>query len=81
MEFEDNTFDAVFCFEATCHAGKLVDVYREIARVLKPGGRFVDCAWTVTDLYDRQNPEHVKVHDDIVVSLFVRAVNFLKWIL
>ena len=68
MEFEDNTFDAAFCFEATCHAGKLVDVYREIARVLKPGSIFVDSDWTVTDSYDPQNPDHVKVHDDIVVS-------------
>lgn len=68
MEFEDNTFDGIFCFEATCHAGRLADVYKEIARVLKPGGVFVDCAWVVTDSYDPQNPEHVKVHDDIVVS-------------
>lgn len=66
MEFEDNTFDGIFCFEATCHAGRLADVYKEIARVLKPGGVFVDCAWVVTDSYDPQNPEHVKVHDDIV---------------
>ena len=67
MEFEDNTFDAVCCFEATCHAGKLIDVYKEVARVLKPGGMFVDCVWAVTDSYDPQNPDHVKVHDDIVV--------------
>ena len=68
MEFEDNSFDAIFCFEATCHSGSLIDVYKEIARVLKPGGTFVDCAWAVTDSYNPQNPEHVKVHDDIVVS-------------
>ena len=68
MEFEDNTFDGVFCFEATCHAGKLEEVYGEIFRVLKPGGFYVDSAWTVTDDFDPQNPEHVKVRDDIMVG-------------
>jgi sterol 24-C-methyltransferase len=37
---KDNTFDAAFAIEATCHAPDKVGVYSEIARVLKPGGLF-----------------------------------------
>ena len=69
MEFEDNTFDGIFSVEATCHSKDLVDVFKEVARVLKPGGLFVDSSWCVTDTYDPQNPLHVKVKDGIIVSL------------
>ena len=36
----DNSFDAVYAIEATVHAPELEGVYREIFRVLKPGGTF-----------------------------------------
>ena len=68
MEFEDNSFDGVFSIESTCHAKDPVDVYKEIARVLKPGALYLDSAWAVTDTYDSQNPHHMKVKDGIIVS-------------
>ncbi len=37
MPFPDNTFDKAYAIEATCHAQKLEDPYREIFRTLKPG--------------------------------------------
>jgi MPBQ/MSBQ methyltransferase len=43
MSFEDQAFDAAYAIESMCHAqgdGKSVFV-TEMARVLKPGGRFV----------------------------------------
>lgn len=67
-EIQDNTFDGGFAFEATCHSKDLVLVYKEIQRVLKPGAMFVDMAWCVTDNYDPQNPQHVKVVNDMMVS-------------
>ena len=70
MEFEDNTFDGAYAFEATCHADDLVQVYREIFRVLKPGALFVDGAWSLTDSYDPNNPEHVKIVNDILVGCY-----------
>lgn len=70
-DFQDNTFDGAFAFEATCHAGDLVVVYKEICRVLKPGAMFTDMAWCVTDDYDAQNPEHLKVMNDLMVRLLV----------
>ncbi|KAL4918712.1 S-adenosyl-L-methionine-dependent methyltransferase [Aspergillus aurantiobrunneus] len=61
MPFPDNSFDAVYAIEATVHAPELVGVYREIMRVLKPGGIFGVYEWLMTDEYDNDNPEHRKI--------------------
>ncbi|PWY75496.1 sterol 24-c-methyltransferase [Aspergillus heteromorphus CBS 117.55] len=58
MQFPDNSFDAVYAIEATCHAPELQGVYSEIFRVLKPGGVFGVYEWLMTDDYDNENPEH-----------------------
>lgn len=58
MSFPDNSFDAVYAIEATVHAPKLVGVYSEIYRVLKPGGVFGVYEWLMTDDYDNNNLEH-----------------------
>lgn len=36
----DNTYDAIYAIEATCHAPSKVGIYSEIFRVLKPGALF-----------------------------------------
>ncbi|CAG8268853.1 unnamed protein product [Penicillium olsonii] len=61
MKFPDNTFDVVYAIEATVHAPELVDVYREIYRVLKPGGTFGVYEWLMTDDYDNDNLEHRRI--------------------
>lgn len=61
MNFPDNTFDAVYAIEATVHAPDLEGVYREIFRVLKPGGVFGVYEWLMTDAYDKDNAEHRKI--------------------
>merc|ERR1711871_1371203 len=58
LPFEDNSFDAVYAIEATCHAPDRVGVYSEILRVLKPGGVFATYEWCLTDAYDKDNAEH-----------------------
>jgi SAM-dependent methyltransferase len=45
LRFEAGRFDAVVVFEAGCHAPHKAMFYRECARVLKPGGRFVGVDW------------------------------------
>lgn len=37
-QFGENSFDAVYAIEATCHAPSWEGIYGEIFRVLKPGG-------------------------------------------
>lgn len=68
LPFEDNTFDAVFAIESTCHAPDRNGVYSEILRVLKPGGVFACYEWCLTDDYDKNNAEHRKIKKDIEVG-------------
>merc|ERR1712130_302278 len=65
MPFPDNTFDGAYAIEATCHAPVLKDVYAEIMRVLKPGAKFCSYEWVSTKAYDPNNPEHVRIIDEI----------------
>ena len=61
MSFPDNSFDAVYAIEATVHAPDLEGVYREIFRVLKPGGVFGVYEWLMTDAYNNENEEHRRI--------------------
>jgi hypothetical protein len=65
IPFGDDTFDAVYAIEATCHAPNREGVYSEILRVLKPGGRFACYEWCLTDKYDATNPEHAIIKKQI----------------
>ncbi|GMH45025.1 hypothetical protein BSKO_12982 [Bryopsis sp. KO-2023] len=65
MPFEDNTFDAAYAIEATCHAPTLEEVYGEIYRVMKPGSTFVSYEWLTTPSFDPTNTAHVKLIDAI----------------
>lgn len=71
MPFEDNSFDAVYAIEATCHAPKLEGVYGEVFRVLKPGGTFAFYEWCVTDKYDPNDPEHRRIIRGVEVILLI----------
>ena len=41
LDFEDSTFHAVFANDVTCHIRGRANVFAELYRVLKPGGRFL----------------------------------------
>jgi sterol 24-C-methyltransferase len=68
MPFPDNHFDAVYAIESTCHAPDRVAVYKEILRVLKPGGMFACYEWVTTDKYDANNEHHRRIKRDIEVG-------------
>jgi sterol 24-C-methyltransferase len=68
LPFADNTFDAVFAIESTCHAPDRNGVYSEILRVLKPGGVFACYEWCLTDTYDAGNALHRTIKKDIEVG-------------
>lgn len=59
MPLEDSIFDKIYAIESTCHAPRREDVFREIHRVLKPGGVFGVYEWVLTDKHDPANPAHV----------------------
>lgn len=68
MPFEDASFDGAYAMEATCHADRLENVYREVFRVLKPGASFVTYEWVATPDYDPGNRAHVALMDEIVIG-------------
>mmetsp|Transcript_37641 Transcript_37641/g.79144 ORF Transcript_37641/g.79144 Transcript_37641/m.79144 type:complete len:414 (+) Transcript_37641:723-1964(+) len=59
LPFADGTFDHVYSIEACCHSPDRRDVYREVMRVLKPGGCFVSYEWCLTDKYNKSDKAHV----------------------
>mmetsp|Transcript_15107 Transcript_15107/g.33026 ORF Transcript_15107/g.33026 Transcript_15107/m.33026 type:complete len:393 (+) Transcript_15107:72-1250(+) len=68
LPFEDNSFDAVYAIESTCHAPDRHGVYSEVLRVLKPGGIFACYEWCLTDGFEKGNPAHEKCKRDIEVG-------------
>lgn len=67
MPFSDASFDAAYAIEATVHAPNLVQVYKEIRRVLKPGGIFCSFEWCLTAQFKSENEHHklLKKHIEI----------------
>ena len=61
----DDSFDAAYAIEATCHAPDPVGCYSEIRRVLKPGALFAGYEWCLTDLYDPNSPRHREIKKGI----------------
>ncbi|KAG6885415.1 hypothetical protein C0993_001931 [Termitomyces sp. T159_Od127] len=64
-QFGENSFDAVYAIEATCHAPSWEGVYGEIFKILKPGGVFGVYEWCMTDAWDPTNPEHKRLAHEI----------------
>ena len=65
IDAPDNSFDAVYDIEATCHAPDKVSVYGEVFRVLKPGACFGAYEYCMTDRFDPNNTEHLRIKADI----------------
>lgn len=66
MPFADETFDAAFAIEATCHAPKLEQVYAEVYRVLKPGAYFAVYEAVSKPNFDPKNKRHVEIINSLV---------------
>ena len=68
LPWADEYFDAAYEIEATCHSPDRVVTFSGVARVLKPGGLFAGYDWVVTDKYDANNKDHVRIKEGIEVG-------------
>lgn len=68
MPFEEASFDKVFGVYTLKYSADLEVAVSEMARVLKPGGRFVSYEILITDKYDKDNKEHRYFVDNISAS-------------
>ena len=57
--FSDEQFDAVIAIESASHMCDLRRFVREASRVLKPGGRFVICAWVAREAASDREVRHL----------------------
>ncbi|CAK9118585.1 unnamed protein product, partial [Durusdinium trenchii] len=64
-DFQDASFTKVFGIYTLKYSSDLDAVFREVARLLKPGGTFLSYEILVTDEFERAKPEHKKYVENI----------------
>lgn len=65
MDFEDESFDAVFSIETTCCAPDKAGIFGEAFRLLKPGGRFGTYEYCLTDRFEAGDARHRRIKADL----------------
>ena len=57
----DDHFDAAYSFDAICHAPDTGRLFREIFRLLRPGGEIAAVDWTLTERFDEAERRHCDI--------------------
>lgn len=65
LEVADETYDAAYAIEATCHAPNKTRAFEEIYRVLKPGTLFAAHEWCMTSSFDPTDAEHQRIKEGV----------------
>jgi sterol 24-C-methyltransferase len=61
FSFEDASFDAIYHVQVFSLCKDLLKLFKDMHRMLKPGGRFACLDWVHLDKYDANNPEHAEL--------------------
>ncbi len=65
LQVADDSYEAAYAIEATCHAPDKTACFAEIRRVLKPGALFAGYEWCMTSKYDATEPRHQWIKNEI----------------
>ena len=60
-EFPDNYFDAIYSVQALCSFIHNLDVFKELYRILKPGGKVYIQDALLLDAFDKNDTHHMKL--------------------
>ena len=74
----DESFDAIYALESTCHVPDRVDVFAEAFRLLKPGGCFASHEWCLTDRFDAGDSRHRQLKHDIELGAGLQDIISLQ---
>ena len=58
VPLDEGVFDALYSFEAICHAPNRARAFGELHRLLKPGAEAAVVDWCLTDAFDADDPRH-----------------------
>ena len=65
---DDDRYEAAFAIESMPHAPDKAAAFREVFRVLRPGACFAAYDWCLTDVFDPENADHLRIRNDIMVG-------------
>ena len=65
VPLEDEVFDAIYTFEAVCHAPNKLLLFEQMQRLLKPGGEIALVEWCLTDRFDADDARHRDIRQRI----------------
>lgn len=61
----EQSYDAAYAVEATCHAPDKAGAFSEVHRVLKPGALFAGYEWCMTDKFNPDDAHHQEIKSEI----------------
>jgi sterol 24-C-methyltransferase len=65
LPFQNNSFDAVYQIQVFTYAKDLEKLFKDIYRVLKPGGKLACLDWVSLKNYSAENPHHARLMKQI----------------
>lgn len=65
VPLEDEVFDAIYTFEAVCHAPNKLLLFEQMRRLLRPGGEVALVEWCLTDRFDAGDAQHRDIRSRI----------------
>jgi sterol 24-C-methyltransferase len=68
VPLEDGHFDAVYSYEAICHAPHKNLCLKEFHRLLRPGGQIALTEWCLTERFDPSDPAHRDIRDRVELT-------------